>query len=244
MNHESVRQILQQPFSPNDSGHSTLDRVIAVGELVGPIQLRGSPLHLISHKLPEVALDLRNRLHQLLCLLGRLQIVVVLGSLAHVGLELRGVVVVFHALLAGLADGACTLAMSVRVRVAQMHIVLGAEADLVDGGGDARGVADEAAVDGGIGEVGGLAVITALLVEVFGDLVPRKFLLCTQSLDDYVLVVFFDVATGARLLILRLKDRDVVGHLDFDGACALESIHIAVVGADLVDGSIEVRLAV
>jgi hypothetical protein len=218
--------------------------VVAARELIRLVQLSSSPLHLIGHNLPEVALNLRDRLHELLRLLSRLQIVVVVGSLTHVGPELRSVVVILDALLAGLADGARALGLCVLVRVAQMHVVPGVEADLADGGRDARSVADEAAIDGGVGEVGDLALVAALLVEVVGDLVPRQVLLLTQGLDDDVLGVFFGVAAGAGLLVLRLEDGDVVRHLGLDGARALETVHVVRVRVDGVDGSIEVRLAV
>jgi hypothetical protein len=66
--------------------------VIAARELVRCVELSSSPLHLIGHKLPEVALDLSDRLHELLRLLGRLQAVVVIGRLSDIGPELGGVV--------------------------------------------------------------------------------------------------------------------------------------------------------
>jgi len=96
-----------------------LNLVVAVGQPSRRIQLRGRALHFVRHQGPEVTLDLRNSVHELVRLLCGLQVteIVLAHELAHVRLELLGVVVVLDALLAGLADRAGALVAGVLVWV-------------------------------------------------------------------------------------------------------------------------------
>jgi len=149
--------------------------------------------------------------------------------MAQVVLELRRVVEVLDALLARLAKNTCSFGVGVLVWVAQVHVVLWVEADLADGGGNAGRVADEAAVDCGVGEGCRFAFGEALFVEVAGDFAPEELLILAEGLDEDVLGVLFDAGAGAGLLVLRHEYGDVVLDLRLGGFGALESVHDAIV---------------
>jgi len=145
--------------------------------------------------------------------------------MAQVVLELRRVVEVLDALLARLAKNTCSFGVRVLVWVAQVHVVFGVETDFADGGGDAGRVADEAAVDCGVGEGCRFAFGEALLVEMAGDFAPEELLILAEGLDEDVLGVLFDAGAGAGFLVLRHEYGDVVLDLCLGGFCALESVH-------------------
>jgi hypothetical protein len=191
------------------------------------IHLRRRALHLIRDQDPEVALHLGDRLQQLLRLLRGLQLhmLVRLDLLAHVGLELLGVVEVLDALLADLAGRARTLGGGELARVVEVLVVLGVETDLANGDGDARRADHEATVDGVGGPNGGFTTVAALLVEEVGDVGPLHVLLIAQRLDEVILGILLDVALGASRLVGRLQHWDIVFDLGLDGASALESVH-------------------
>jgi len=205
--------------------------MIALSKLLSIIHLRSRPLQLIRDILPKVALTLCHRIHKLLRHLRRLQIILVYlrgNRMAQVVLELRRVVEVLDALLARLAKNTCSFGVGVLVRVAQVHVVFGVEADFAHGGGNAGGVADEAAVDCGVGEGCRFAFGEAFLVEEAGDFAPEELLILAEGLDEDVFGVFFDEGAGAGLLVLRHEYGDVVLDFRLGGFCALESVHDAI----------------
>jgi hypothetical protein len=218
--------------------------VIAASQHIRRIELRRRTLHLIRDQNPEVALNLRHRLHELLRLLRRLQLPmgVYLDLLTYIGLELLGIVIVLDALLAGLAERARTLGFGVLVRIAQVLVVLGVEAHLTYRRGGARRVADEAAVDCGVDEVGGVASLAAFFVEVVGDVSPGHLLIFAERLDELVLWVVFDVVVAACSLPGRLQQCNIVLDRGLDGAGTLESVHAGDLAQDVL-GAVELGRA-
>lgn len=106
-----------------------------------------------------------------------------------------------------------------------MHVVFGVKADLVDGGGEARYVLDEASIYLLFREVSGLLAVATLLVEAGSDLAPAHLLGLTKACDKLVLGVVFGVAADTGLLVLGLEDGNVVLNLAFDGAGADKGVH-------------------
>jgi hypothetical protein len=200
--------------------------MIAFRQRIRRVELGGRTLHLISNKDPEVALDLSHSLHELLGPLRRLQVLVLRNQLAHVGLELFGIVVVLDPFLARLADLAGARAAAAELlRIAQMLVVFGVEADLTHRGRGARLTQDKARVDGALGEGALLVAVATLLVQEIGDILPCHGLLVAQGGDQLVLRVIRDVGAHEGDFVEWLEHSDVVFDVGLDGASVVQSVH-------------------
>jgi len=213
------------------------------------VQLGRLTLHLVRDQDPKVPLDARDSTQELLRLFGSTQIGRLLRAqhLAQICLELRRVEHVLDALPA-VSAFACRARAAVGglVRVVQKLVVCGGEADFSGRQGDARAGLDVATVHLFVGEVGGLALLAACVVEGVGNDRPLHLLVVAHGHDEDALWVFLWTVASRRLAVWRRQSRDVCLNFALHSTGVLKSIHgehdgCAVLGqgVDLVKNSVQ-----